>query len=321
MLRCACAPPRCRATLLSTALHCRPGPPKLLPRLLALDSPALEAAAATGSGGVQAAAWVDERRLLVLSGIASSSSGLLVELEIDEAAGTATEVAAVDRHVPPVLCAASRPAGGVLLQLRSGALLLYSAGGGMEALPASAGFSQPCPQMAATPGEAAGGDGGAAGGPAAIGLSAGGQLYWGARQLAAGVTSFAVRGRERAGGNAVVVAACPASEPDRSAALPCIPHAASYLTACLPVMAAATPPSVPPCSCGTAAPAAPTCSTPPASTRCTRCRWRAWPAAAAWCRRSRRSSRRSRPRPCIRTSRQLCWRRCGRRRAARRAQM
>ncbi|KAL4420046.1 hypothetical protein ABPG77_007485 [Micractinium sp. CCAP 211/92] len=166
------------------------GTPKLLPQRLALDSPALEAAAATGSGGIQTAAWVSERRLLVVASISSSASALLVELEVDVAASRATEVAAVDRDVPRLLCCASRPAGGALLQQHGGGLLLYSPGGQLARLPPSAGFPTACPHMVAMPAEAA------ANGPAAaaaLGLSPRGQLFWGTRQLASDVTSFALR--------------------------------------------------------------------------------------------------------------------------------
>ncbi len=167
------------------------GTPKLLPQHLALDSPALEAAAATGSGGIQTAAWVSERRLLVVASISSSASALLVELEVDVAASRATEVVAVDRDVPRLLCCASRPAGGALLQQHGGGLLLYSPGGQLARLPPSAGFPTACPHMVAMPAEAA------ANGPAAaaaLGLSPRGQLFWGTRKLASDVTSFAVSG-------------------------------------------------------------------------------------------------------------------------------
>ena len=182
---CACPP----------AFHCRPGQPKLLPRLLAVESPALEAAAATGSGTVQAAAWVDDTRLLLVVSIGSSDSELLVELAVDATAGSAAEVAALSRGVLPLICCCSRPDGGVLLQQHSGALLLYSAGGLLQPLPAAASFPGGCQQMAALP-TAAVVPWGAAADPAAavvaFGLNARGQLYWGARQLAADVTSFAV---------------------------------------------------------------------------------------------------------------------------------
>lgn len=133
---------------------------------------------------------MDERRLLLVAGICNSASELLVELEIDEAAGTAAEVAAVDRDVPRLLCCASRPAGGVLLQQHSGSLLLYSAGGVLAPLPPAAGLPSGCPQMAAVPAEGAG-----TASAAAVGLTPRGQLYWGSRMLAADATSFAVRGR------------------------------------------------------------------------------------------------------------------------------
>lgn len=170
----------------------RPGEPRLLPQRLVLESPALEAAAATGAGAVQAAAWVGEDRLLLVAGIDSSSSELLVELAIDALAGTAREVAAIDSGVPELLAVCSRPGpgGGALLQEHSGALLLYTPGGTLRTLPA-VGFPCGCQQMAATPPAAA--EQADSTGPAAFGLSARGQLYWGGRQLASDVTSFAVR--------------------------------------------------------------------------------------------------------------------------------
>ena len=193
------------------------GAPRLLPRRLTLDSPALEAAAATGAGAVQAAAWVTDNRLLLVAGIASSASALLVELAVDEAAGTATEVAALDSAVPPVLACAQRhgPHGGVLLQQHSGRLLLYRAGGALQELPPAAGFPCACLHMAATPAaveEAAGH--GALAAPAAFGLSARGQLYWGSRQLAADVTSFAVRAW-RQGASCGVLRLCVTAAPAR----------------------------------------------------------------------------------------------------------
>jgi hypothetical protein len=154
----------------------------------------LEAAAATGSGTVQAAAWVDDIRLLLVVSIGSSDSELLVEVAVDAAAGTAAEVAAISRGVPPLICCCSRPDGGVLLQQHSGTLSLYSAGGLLQPLPAAASFPGACQQMAALPAAAVAPS--AAADPAmavvAFGLNARGQLYWGARQLAADVTSFAV---------------------------------------------------------------------------------------------------------------------------------
>lgn len=139
--------------------------------------------------------WVAEGRLLLVAGIDSSNSELLVELAVDAAAGTAREVAAIDSGVPPVLCCSSRPAPGcgALLQQPSGALLQYTPGGTLATLPAAAGFPSGCQQMAATPPAAAAGEADGAA-PAAFGLSSRGQLYWGGRQLAADVTSFAVRG-------------------------------------------------------------------------------------------------------------------------------
>lgn len=173
---------------------CRSGELRLLPRRLELESPALEAAAATGAGAVQAAVWVAEGRLLLVAGIDSSASQLLVELAVDAVAGIAREVATIDSGVPPVLCCCSRPgpAGGALLQQPSGALLLYTPGGTLRTLPAVAGFPCGCQQMAATPPAAAADEVGTSA-PAAFGLSGRGQLYWGSRQLAADVTSFAVR--------------------------------------------------------------------------------------------------------------------------------
>ena len=173
-------------------LLCRPGEPRLLPQRLTLESPTLEAAAATGAGAVQLAAWVAETRLLLVAGIDNSSSELLVELAVDEAAGTAVEVAAIDSGVPQLLACCSQPggSGGALLQQHSGALLLYTPGGTLRTLPAPAGFPCGCQQMAATPPAAA--EQADSGALAAFGLSARGQLYWGSRQLAAEVTSFAV---------------------------------------------------------------------------------------------------------------------------------
>ena len=136
-----------------------------------------------------------EGRLLLVAGIDSSASELLVELAVDAAAGTAREVAAIDSGVPPVLgcCPRPGPGGGALLQQPSGALLLYTPGGTLRTLPTAAGFPCGCQQMAATP-PAAPADEAGASAPAAFGLSGRGQLYWGGRQLAADVTSFAVRG-------------------------------------------------------------------------------------------------------------------------------
>lgn len=138
---------------------------------------------------------MSESRLLLVASISSAASALLVELEIAAAAGRATEVAAVDRDVPGLLCCASCPAGGALLQQHNGSLLLYSPGGQLAPLPPAAGFPTACPLMAAVPAEAAA-EGPAA--AAALGLSPRGQLFWGARQLAADVTSFAVSGRAAA---------------------------------------------------------------------------------------------------------------------------
>ncbi len=174
-------------------LLCRPSEPRLLPQRLALESPTLEAAAATGAGAAQLAAWVAEDRLLLVAGIDNSSSELLVELAVDSAAGMAREVAAMDSGVPPLLACCSRPGpgGGALLQQHSGALLMYTPGGTLRTLPAAAGFPCGCQQMAATPPAVVEQADGTA--PAAFGLSGRGQLYWGSRQLATDVTSFAVR--------------------------------------------------------------------------------------------------------------------------------
>lgn len=170
----------------------------LLPQLLSLDSPALGAAAATGSGTVQMAAWVDAERLLLVVCIGSSSSALLVELAVDGGAGAAREMAAVSSGVPRLLACCSRPppGSGVLLQQHGGTLLAYSAGGLLQPLPAAASFPCGCSQMVAVPAEAAApadGAPAAKSAAAAFGLSSRGQLYLGARQLATGVTSFAVR--------------------------------------------------------------------------------------------------------------------------------
>lgn len=248
-----------------------PGLPQLLPRVLALDAPALEAATATGSGAVQTAAWVGEGRLLLVVGISSSGSELLVELEVDAAAGTAVEVAAIDSGVPPLLCCTSRPgpAGGVLLQQHSGRLLLYSAGGVLQPLPAAAGFPCGCQQMAATPAAAAGleqeGLGPAA--PAAFGLNARGQLYWGSRQLAADVTSFVASGRVVWGQRGLLGGWC-------------------YVPPCRRILPSQRLPQTPPpchyacCSCGTAGQAAHTFCSPRGSTCSTPSRSPLWLTAA-----------------------------------------
>ncbi|KAL4852847.1 Elongator complex protein 1 [Chlorella vulgaris] len=166
------------------------GLPRLLPQLLALDSPALAAAVAAGSGSVQTAAWVTSDRLLLAMCIAGSSSELLVEVEVDAEAGTAAEVAAVSFGVPPLLCCCACPGsrGGVLLQLHSGELMLYSPGGQLQPLHSADCFPRGCQQMAALPPALL-----AAMGSPAVGLNANGQLYWGSRLLASEVTSFAVR--------------------------------------------------------------------------------------------------------------------------------
>lgn len=144
-------------------------------------------------------AWVGEARLLLVAGVDSSDSQLLVELAVDAATGSAREVAAIDSGVPPLLGCAPRPgpAGGALLQQQGGRLLRYSPGGPLEELPHAAGFPCACPRMAAVPAEAADEEGPASVSSAvAFGLSASGQLYLGGRQLAADVTSFAVSAEE-----------------------------------------------------------------------------------------------------------------------------
>lgn len=175
---------------MSCIVPCRTGLPRLLPQLLALDSPALAAAVAAGSGSVQTAAWVTSDRLLLAMCIAGSSSELLVEVEVDAEAGTAAEVAAVSFGVPPLLCCCACPGsrGGVLLQLHSGELMLYSLGGQLQPLHSADCFPRGCQQMAALPPASL-----AATGSPAVGLNANGQLYWGSRLLASEVTSFAVR--------------------------------------------------------------------------------------------------------------------------------
>jgi hypothetical protein len=188
---------------INTRFHCRPVPPRLLPLLLALSSPTLQAAAAAGDACAQMAAWAGPQRLLLVLSVTGSPSALLVELEIDEAAGTATEVAAISQDVPPLLSCCAVPGdsgadGGVVLQEASGKVLMYLPGGTLQPLPAAAGLPCACPQMAALPASALQAPGAANGGSlregvAVLGLSARGQLYCGARQLAADVTSFAVR--------------------------------------------------------------------------------------------------------------------------------
>jgi hypothetical protein len=159
-------------------------------------SPALEAAAATLSAAVQATAWAAEGRLLLAAAVGNSPSALLVELAVDAAAGSATEVAAIDAGVPPLLAVVPCHGGGVLLQAADGELLAYTPGGELTALPRAAGFPTGCPQMAALP-PGGGGQGAGQGqqGAPAVGLSPRGELFWGGRQLAADVTSFAVRRR------------------------------------------------------------------------------------------------------------------------------
>jgi hypothetical protein len=83
--------------------------------------------------------------------------------------------------------------GGVLLQLASGALMRWDAGASAPApLAAGASFPVPCAPMAALPP-------GGIGAAAAVGLAAGGALYYGSRLVAGGVTSFAIRCAEPQG--------------------------------------------------------------------------------------------------------------------------
>eukprot|EP00887_Chlorella_sp_A99_P002271 scaffold10.g2271.t1 len=214
----------------------RPGPPCLLPRVLALASPALEAAA--GGAAVRQAVWLGADRLLLLAAAAplcelnagsggasgGSCADVLVELALNPATGVAEEVAACAcapvlalapapapaREAAPLAAAAGKEAAAApraLVQGHSGALLAYESGGQLADAGPEAGFPVPCPRMALAPPPAAvpapevvnlwHGIGGAAveapPAAAAFGLSERGQLFLGARQLAADATSFAVR--------------------------------------------------------------------------------------------------------------------------------
>lgn len=120
---------------------------------------------------------------------------LSLQLLVDLAAGTASQLALAPAPGRVLRCV-SHPVVGALLQLEGGEVWQYGCSGASEPgqpEPAEgSSFPCSCPAMAATPAAAlALAPPGSC--PLAFGLSASGQLLWGARQLAAEVTSLAVR--------------------------------------------------------------------------------------------------------------------------------
>lgn len=102
-----------------------------------------------------------------------------------------------------ILCAASHPGGGALLQTTTGALLYYTSHGRLQSVGASGQFPAPCPTMLPTPPALLPASQPSTTAPPALGLAAGGQLYWGRQLIAADVTSVAVR-KEGPGGPALL---------------------------------------------------------------------------------------------------------------------
>jgi elongator complex protein 1 len=119
-----------------------------------------------------------------------------------------------------VIAAAPHPAGGALLQLQGGPAVYYSSNGQLLQLQGQAAFGAPCRTMKVLPNAPTGAGTAAAArlstevqsavnrgsssssqraaavasAAPALGLTAHGALYWGVKQLASNVTSFAVRG-------------------------------------------------------------------------------------------------------------------------------
>ncbi|KAI8469194.1 MAG: IKI3 family-domain-containing protein [Monoraphidium minutum] len=194
----------------------------------AAAAPAPPAPPPAGGRRVKGLAWLAPGRLLLVAaphadaGIEGGEGDVLVEVAValpepllSAAEGEAPEPPAAPEVEEvatcyaggPVLAAAAVPllaggggggggagggdfgsGGGALLQLASGRLLRYAAGGGAPApLVPAAGFPAPCALMQPLP------PGAAPGGAAAAGLGAGGALYVGQRLVAGGVTSFSLR--------------------------------------------------------------------------------------------------------------------------------
>jgi elongator complex protein 1 len=166
------------------------GPPRLLPRVLGRRGAGAAAAA-------RQAAWASPTSLLLVE--PSEGGDRLVEVEVfaggeagpAECAGAGADVAAevwaAPAPGPVVRCVSRAEAPGAVVQVAGGALWVYHPGGRLE--PAAERLPCACPLMAATPAAARRADSAA---PEAFGLDPRGRLFWGAAQVAAGVTSFAL---------------------------------------------------------------------------------------------------------------------------------
>jgi len=203
----------------------KPGAPRILPRLLRLPR-SLEKDVAV----IRHIAWVSRHSVLIIAsslpgnngpGSDKTSGDILVEVDVGAAALQgrdessellfAEEISCLAVPGPVVCCACCAETPGAVLQIEGGALYVYQPEEGkLVRLPPSTAFPSTCSRMLAIPstindsnqendsynsnyyGQVPSLAPGSSS-ISALGLNLKGELFWGSRQLAAGVTSFTLR--------------------------------------------------------------------------------------------------------------------------------
>lgn len=168
--------------------------PTLHPHLTPLDSPLGHTAI------IRCAVWLSGTSLLLV-GSPSLETGktacdhrdILIRLDVSWGHLQTAAITGTSRAAGSIKLAVRAAEGGALLQMQDGSLWLFGqAGQGLTPCDPQASFPVPCPFMVPTPLVALQQLGGDA--APAVGLSDGGQLYWGSSPIQGACTSVAVRG-------------------------------------------------------------------------------------------------------------------------------